>query len=87
MLIKLDHMEHEIRHLEVLINYRSTSLRKKVKPKQVHPGAVLENGATFEGGAFFTLIIMFQTLFLGENSSTFGSGTKIMPWMELSYIL
>ncbi len=56
-------------------------------------GAVLENGATLEGGAVFSLIIMFRkkmappsevALFLGENSSTFGSGTKIVPQVKLS---
>ncbi len=31
---------------------------KKVEPKHLHPGAVLENGATLEGGAVFPLIIM-----------------------------
>ena len=29
------------------------ALRKKVKPKRLHPGAVLENGTTLEGGAVF----------------------------------
>ncbi len=28
---------------------------KKVEPKLLHPGAVLENGATSEGGAVFSL--------------------------------
>ncbi len=28
----------------------STALRKKVEPKRLHPGAVLENGVTLEGG-------------------------------------
>ncbi len=31
----------------------SPSLRKKVEPKRLHLGAVLENGATLEGGAVF----------------------------------
>ncbi len=33
---------------------------KKVEPKQLHPEAVLENGATMEGGAVFSSIIMFR---------------------------
>ncbi len=41
-----------------------------------HPGAVLENGATLEGGA----------VFLDKNSSTFDGGTKIVPGVELSYV-
>ncbi len=32
-----------------------STLRKKVEPKWLHPGAVLENGATLEGGAVFSL--------------------------------
>ncbi len=32
-----------------------SSLRKKVEPKRLHPGAILENGATSEGGAVFSL--------------------------------
>ncbi len=43
-------------------------------PPWVHPGAVLENGATLEGGA----------VFLGKNSSTMESGAKIVS--ELSYV-
>ncbi len=35
------------------------ALRKKVEPKWLHPGAVLENGATLEGGAVFSLIIIY----------------------------
>ena len=31
------------------------ALRKKVEPIRLHPGAVLENGATSEGGAVFSL--------------------------------
>ena len=31
-----------------------------VEPKWLHPGAVLENCATLEGGAVFSLIIMFE---------------------------
>ncbi len=31
------------------------TLRKKVEPKWLHPGAVLENGAALEGGAVFSL--------------------------------
>ncbi len=34
---------------------RNGTLRNKVEPKQLHPGAVLENGATLEGGAVFPL--------------------------------
>ncbi len=30
-----------------------TALRKKVEPKRLHPGAILENSATWEGGAVF----------------------------------
>ncbi len=33
------------------LSARNISLRKKVEPKWLHPGAVLENGATLEGGA------------------------------------
>ena len=33
---------------------------KKVEQKRLHPGAVLENGATLEVGAIFFLIIMFR---------------------------
>ena len=29
--------------------------KKEVEPKWLHPGAVLENGATLEGGAVFSL--------------------------------
>ncbi len=29
---------------------RQYSLREKVEPKRLYPGAVLENGATLEGG-------------------------------------
>ncbi len=32
-------------------NASRASLRKKVEPNWLHPGAVLENGATLEGGA------------------------------------
>ena len=32
-----------------------STLRKKVEPKRFHPGAVLENGATSEGGGVFSL--------------------------------
>ncbi len=31
-----------------------------MEPKWLHPGAILENGATLEGGAVFSLIIMFR---------------------------
>ena len=33
-----------------------TTLRKKVEPKQLHPGAILENGATLEGGELFSFM-------------------------------
>ncbi len=33
---------------------------KKVEPKRLQSEAVLENGATLEGGAVFSLIIMFR---------------------------
>ncbi len=36
------------------------SLRKKVELKWLDPGAVLENDGTLEGGAVFSLIIMFS---------------------------
>ncbi len=52
-------------------------LEKKVQPTRLHPGAVLENDATLEGGAIFSLILMFR------NSSTFESGAKIVPWAKL----
>ncbi len=39
-----------------LLNHGSL---KKVEPERLHPGAVLENGATLEGRAVFSLIIMF----------------------------
>ena len=71
-------------------------------PKQLHPEAVLENGATLVGGAIlensatldmgavFSLIIMFRVelfrTFWGQNSSTFESGTKIVSWVELHTI-
>ncbi len=45
-----------------------------MEPKQLHPGVVLENGATLEGGAVFSLIIMFE-----KNSTTLQSGTKTVP--------
>ncbi len=53
---------------------------------------VLENGATSEGGAVFSLINMFNQggavsdLFLDKNSSTIEGGTKIVPGVELSYV-
>ena len=31
-----------------------------MEPKRLHPGAVLENGATLEDGAIFPLIIMLR---------------------------
>ena len=52
---------------------------KKVEPKQIHHGAVLDNGATLEGGAVFLPLLQ-------ENSSTFESGTKIVPRVELTYV-
>ncbi len=54
------------------------TLRKKVEPKRLHPGAVLENGATSEGGAVF-----FSLNFLDKNSSTFEGGTKMVPGVVL----
>ncbi len=48
-------------HIDVYINRTSifvpfiASTEKKVEPKRLHPGAVLENGATLEGGAVFFL--------------------------------
>ena len=35
-----------------------------MEPKRLHPGAILENGATLEGGAVFSLIIMFRKKWL-----------------------
>ena len=64
----------------------STFTEKKVEPNWLHSGAVLENGATLEGGAIFFLNNHVSDLFLGENSSTFESGTKIVPQVELSYV-
>ncbi len=49
------------------------TLRKKVEPKRLHPGAVLENGATLEGGAVFP-------------PNNHEGGTKIVPGVELSYV-
>ena len=56
-----------------------------MEPKRLHPGAVLEDCATLEGGAVFSLN-NYSDLLLGENSSTFESGTKIVPRVELSYV-
>ena len=39
----------------IFSHVHKSALRKKVEPKQLHPGAVLENGATLEGGAIFFL--------------------------------
>ncbi len=36
------------------------TLRKKPEPNQLHPGAILENGATSEGGAVFPLTLFRQ---------------------------
>ena len=64
-----------------------------MEPKGLHPGAVLENGATLEGGAVFflnnhvlTRMVCMTFFFLDEISSTFEDGTKIVPWVELSYV-
>ncbi len=50
-----------------------------MEPKRLHTGAVLENGATLEGGAVFS----------PNNhvySSTVEGGTKLVPGVELSYV-
>ena len=54
---------------------------KKVEPKWLHPGAVLKNGATLEGGAVFSLIGSgaIINLFLVENGTTLQSSTKTVP--------
>ncbi len=39
-----------------------------MQPKRLHPGAVLENSATLEGGAVFSLEIMF--LFLNHETAS-----------------
>ncbi len=66
------------------IGYFSKSERytEKKSGAKTHPGAVLANGATLEGGADFFL----NNHVLCENSSTFESGAKIVPWVELSYV-
>ncbi len=42
-------------HSSFGMSNKKQSLRKKVEPKRLHPGAVFENGATLEGGAVFSL--------------------------------
>ncbi len=50
----------------------------------INPGAVLENSATLAGG--WSRFFLNNIMFLGENSSTFDSVTKIVPRLELSYV-
>ncbi len=49
-------VQTEIDHLK--IQKLQFTLSKKVEPKRLHPGNVLETGATFVGGYAFSLIIM-----------------------------
>ncbi len=51
------------------------SLKKKVEPKWLHPGAVLENGATLEGGA-----IIFLTVPKWGPSSGHENGSTVEPF-------
>ena len=52
---------------------------KKVEPKWLHLGTVLENGAFLEGEEVFPLIMFSKYSFIFE------SGTKTVPRLELSY--
>ncbi len=47
-----------------------------MKPKRLHPGVVLENGATFEGGAVFFLLITFR--------KKMAPPSEVAPWCQNS---
>ena len=82
-------------HLEL-----HNTLRKKVEPKRLHPGADLENGATLQGGAVFplnnhvyknssTFVVWLMGLIyelLVVSNQTIEDGTKIVPGVELTYV-
>ena len=58
---------HGVKIIEKQTPWYVLLTEKKVEPKRLHPEAVLEKGATLEGGAVFSLIIMFSK----KNGSKF----------------
>ena len=68
-------------------NIMTCITEKKVEPKRLYPGAVLENGATWEGGAVFSLIITSRKKQLHlwrwrQNSARAGAELRTMKRLQ-----